>query len=80
MKSAVPVDYRKQSRSIFIALMPVLFMSIYYYGLRALLLCGFGAAVSAIKCRGLSGRPPSAPTRAEVEAFLSENANKRVSE
>ena len=24
----------------------------------------FGAAVSAIKCRGLSGRPPSAPTRA----------------
>lgn len=40
----------------------------------------FGAAVSAIKCRGLSGRPPSAPTRAEVEAFLSDNANKRVSE
>ncbi|MCR5839338.1 MAG: hypothetical protein K6G94_06855 [Kiritimatiellae bacterium] len=32
----------------------------------------FGAAVSAIKCRGLSGRPPSAPTRAEVEAFMSE--------
>ena len=31
----------------------------------------FGAAVSAIKCRGLSGRPPSAPTRSEVEAFLS---------
>ena len=31
----------------------------------------FGAAVSAIKCRGLSGRPPSAPTRAEVDAFLS---------
>jgi len=30
----------------------------------------FGAAVSAIKCRGLSGRPPSAPTRAEVEEFL----------
>ena len=30
----------------------------------------FGAAVSAIKCRGLSGRPPSAPTRAEVEKFL----------
>ncbi len=30
----------------------------------------FGAAVSAIKCRGLSGRPPAAPTRAEVEAFL----------
>lgn len=30
----------------------------------------FGAAVSSIKCRGLSGRPPSAPTRAEVEAFL----------
>ena len=30
----------------------------------------FAAAVSAIKCRGLSGRPPSAPTRAEVEAFL----------
>ena len=30
----------------------------------------FGAAVSALKCRGLSGRPPSAPTRAEVEAFL----------
>ena len=31
----------------------------------------FAAAVSAIKCRGLSGRPPSAPTRAEVEEFLS---------
>lgn len=30
----------------------------------------FGAAVSALKCRGLSGRPPSAPTRAEVEDFL----------
>jgi sugar/nucleoside kinase (ribokinase family) len=30
----------------------------------------FGAAVSAIKCRGLSGRPPSAPVRAEVDAFL----------
>ena len=33
----------------------------------------FGAAVSAIKCRGLSGRPPSAPVRAEVEAFLAEH-------
>lgn len=33
----------------------------------------FGAAVSAIKCRGLSGRPPSAPTRDEVEAFLKAN-------
>lgn len=32
----------------------------------------FGAAVSAIKCRGLSGRPPSAPTRTEVERFLAE--------
>ena len=31
----------------------------------------FGAAVSAIKCRGLGGRPPSAPTRQEVEDFLS---------
>ena len=30
----------------------------------------FGAAVSAIKCRGLSGRPPSAPTRPEVDGFL----------
>ena len=30
----------------------------------------FAAAVSAIKCRGLSGRPPAAPTRAEVDAFL----------
>jgi len=30
----------------------------------------FAAAVSAIKCRGLSGRPPSAPTRQEVEDFL----------
>lgn len=34
----------------------------------------FGAAVSAIKCRGLSGRPPSAPTREEVDAFLKANA------
>jgi len=33
----------------------------------------FGAAVSAIKCRGLSGRPPSAPTRKEVEEFLGLN-------
>lgn len=32
----------------------------------------FGAAVSAVKCRGLSGRPPSAPTRAEVERFLAD--------
>ena len=30
----------------------------------------FGAAVSALKCRGLSGRPPSAPTRQEVDDFL----------
>ena len=30
----------------------------------------FGAAVAAIKCRGLSGRPPSAPSREEVDAFL----------
>ncbi len=30
----------------------------------------FGAAVSAIKCRGLSGRPPSAPTRPEVDRFV----------
>lgn len=34
----------------------------------------FGAAVAAIKCRGLSGRPPSAPTRAEVEHFLTEHS------
>ena len=33
----------------------------------------FGAAVSAIKCRGLSGRPPSAPRREEVEDFLKGN-------
>ena len=33
----------------------------------------FGAAVAAIKCRGLSGRPPSAPKRAEVDAFLKAN-------
>lgn len=34
----------------------------------------FGSAVSAIKCRGLSGRPPSCPTRPEVEAFLAAHA------
>ena len=34
----------------------------------------FGAAVSAIKCRGLSGRPPAAPTRTEVDAFLAAHA------
>ena len=34
----------------------------------------FAAAVSAIKCRGLSGRPPSAPTRQEVEKFLAVSA------
>ena len=33
----------------------------------------FGAAVAAIKCRGISGRPPSAPTHAEVEQFLACN-------
>ena len=33
----------------------------------------FGAAVSAIKCRGLGGRPPSAPTRAEVDDFMKGN-------
>ena len=33
----------------------------------------FASAVSAIKCRGLSGRPPSAPTRAEVDDFLLKN-------
>ena len=33
----------------------------------------FGAAVSALKCRGLSGRPPSAPTRREVDNFLKGN-------
>ena len=36
----------------------------------------FGAAVSALKCRGLSGRPPSAPTREEVENFLIGNKEK----
>ena len=35
----------------------------------------FAAAVSAVKCRGLSGRPPSAPTRAEVEEFLKQTIN-----
>ena len=45
--------------------------AIRYLETQDLLACQrFGAAVSAIKCRGLSGRPPSAPTRAEVEAFL----------
>jgi sugar/nucleoside kinase (ribokinase family) len=32
----------------------------------------FAAAVAAIKCRGVSGRPPSAPTRREVEDFLND--------
>ncbi len=32
----------------------------------------FAAAVSALKCRGLSGRPPACPTRAEVEAYVAE--------
>ncbi len=31
----------------------------------------FGAAVSALKCRGISGRPPACPTREEVDAFIS---------
>ena len=45
--------------------------AIRYLETQDLLACQqFGAAVSAIKCRGLSGRPPSAPTRAEVEEFL----------
>ena len=35
----------------------------------------FAAAVSAIKCRGLSGRPPSAPTRNEVEMFLGDRGS-----
>ena len=42
-----------------------------YLETRDLLECQrFGAAVSALKCRGLSGRPPSAPTRQEVDDFL----------
>ena len=42
-----------------------------YLEARDLLECQrFGAAVSALKCRGLSGRPPSAPTRQEVDDFL----------
>jgi ribokinase len=36
---------------------------------------GFAAAVSAIQCRGLSGRPPSAPTRNEVEMFLGDRGS-----
>ena len=45
-----------------------------YLETRDLLECQrFGAAVSALKCRGLSGRPPSAPTRNEVQAFLDGN-------
>lgn len=43
---AAPVDYRRQARSIFIALIPVMLMAVYYYGGRALALCGVGAAVS----------------------------------
>ena len=35
----------------------------------------FAAAVSAIKCRGLSGRPPAAPRRDEVESFLAARPN-----
>ena len=38
------VDFRRQSRSVFAALLPVLFMACYYYGIRALLL---GAAAAA---------------------------------
>ena len=37
----------------------------------------FGAAVSAIKCRGLGGRPPSAPTRREVDEFLARAETQR---
>ena len=33
----------------------------------------FAAATSALKCRGISGRPPAAPTRKEVEEFLESN-------
>ena len=48
--------------------------AIRYLETRDLLECQrFAAAVSAIKCRGLSGRPPAAPTRQEVEQFLERN-------
>jgi len=33
----------------------------------------FGAATSALKCRGVGGRPPVAPTREEVVEFLKKN-------
>ena len=38
----------------------------------------FASAVSAIKCRGVGGRPPVAPTRAEVEEFLVAFRTKRA--
>lgn len=34
----------------------------------------FGSAVSALKCRGVSGRPPACPSREEVDAFLKAHA------
>ena len=47
--------------------------AIRYLETQDLLACQrFAAATSALKCRGLSGRPPTAPTRAEIEAFLKE--------
>ena len=49
--------------------------SIFNSSFSILLACQrFGAAVSALKCRGVSGRPPACPTRAEVEAFLAANS------
>ncbi|MBR6791038.1 MAG: RnfABCDGE type electron transport complex subunit D [Oscillospiraceae bacterium] len=59
-----PVDSRKQSRSVFFALLPVLFMATYYFGGRAIALCGTGAVVSLLTdliCRRLQRRSSLEP-------------------
>ncbi|MBQ4051062.1 MAG: RnfABCDGE type electron transport complex subunit D [Oscillospiraceae bacterium] len=58
------VNGRKQSRSVFFALLPVLFMAAYYYGGRALALCGVGAGVSVLTdllCRRLQRKEAREP-------------------
>lgn len=62
--TSTTVDYRKQSRSVFFALLPVMFMAVYYYGGRALALCGIGTGVSVLTdfvCRWLQHKETREP-------------------
>lgn len=62
--NSTTVNGRKQSRSVFFALLPVLFMAVYYYGVRAFALCGVGVGVSVLTdlvCRMLQRKEAREP-------------------